>query len=135
MIDNMVTILAKEQADDDMKKEYCAKQFDFADDKKKGLQQDLKDLEATIEDSKETIATLTEELKALSDGISALDKDVAESTETRKEEHSDFTELMASDSAAKQLLGMAKNRLNKFYNPKLYKAPPKRELSEAERIE
>merc|ERR1719313_1947951 len=28
----------------------------------------------------------------------------------------------------------AKNRLNKFYNPKLYAPPPKRELSEADRI-
>merc|ERR1719424_1789360 len=28
----------------------------------------------------------------------------------------------------------AKNRLNKFYNPKLYKAPPKRELSEEEKM-
>merc|ERR1719261_752784 len=41
---------------------------------------------------------------------------------------------MANDAAAKELLGFAKNRLNKFYNPKLYKAPPKRELSEEERI-
>merc|ERR1719408_348692 len=41
---------------------------------------------------------------------------------------------MASDSAAKEILGFAKNRLNKFYNPKLYKAPPKRELSEEDRI-
>jgi len=29
--------------------------------------------------------------------------------------------LMASNGAAKELLGFAKNRLNKFYNPKLYK--------------
>merc|ERR1712196_666471 len=43
-------------------------------------------------------------------------------------------ELMASDTAAKQLIEMAKNRMNKFYNPKLYKAPPKRELSEEDRI-
>merc|ERR1712014_429573 len=55
-------------------------------------------------------------------------------TEQRKEENEDFTELMASDSAAKELLGFAKNRLNKFYNPKLYKAPPKRVLSEEDRI-
>merc|ERR1740121_3511544 len=41
---------------------------------------------------------------------------------------------MASDSAAKELLAFAKNRLNKFYNPKLYKAPPKRELSEEDQI-
>merc|ERR1719281_408430 len=112
LIDNMVSVLAKEQADDDAKKEYCEKQFDAADDKKKGLQQDLKDLETTIANSKETIATLTDEIKALSDGIKALDKDVAESTEQRKEEHEDFTELMANDAAAKQLLGLARNRLN-----------------------
>merc|ERR1719436_939471 len=41
---------------------------------------------------------------------------------------------MASDSAAKELLGIVKNRLNKFYTPKLYKAPPKVELSAGDRI-
>jgi hypothetical protein len=41
---------------------------------------------------------------------------------------------MANDGAAKEVLGWAKNRLNKFYNPKLYVAPPKRELSEEDRI-
>merc|ERR1719235_2793708 len=115
MIDDMVKILEKEQLDDDAKKEYCEKQFDFADDKKKGLQQDLKDLETTIEDSKEAVATLSDEIKALSKGIKELDKDVAESTETRKEENAEYTELIASDQAAKELIGMAKNRLNKFY--------------------
>merc|ERR1719335_315890 len=54
--------------------------------------------------------------------------------ETRKEEHEDYTALIASDSAAKELIGYAKNRLNKYYNPKQYKAPPKRELTEEERI-
>merc|ERR1719446_1959283 len=42
--------------------------------------------------------------------------------------------LMAANTAAKDLLAFAKNRLNKFYNPKLYKPPPKRELSEEDRI-
>merc|ERR1719305_511913 len=54
--------------------------------------------------------------------------------EQRKEEHADYVELMASDGAAKEVLGFAKNRLNKFYNPKMYKAPPKRELSEEDQI-
>ena len=31
---------------------------------------------------------------------------------------------MAADAAAKELIEFAKNRLNKFYNPKLYKPPP-----------
>ena len=50
----------------------------------------------------------------------ALDKQVVEATEQRKEENSDFQTLMASDAQAKELLDFAKNRLNKFYNPKLY---------------
>merc|ERR1711937_1048172 len=41
---------------------------------------------------------------------------------------------MGNDNAAKELIEIAKNRLNKFYNPKLYKEAPKRELSEEERI-
>merc|ERR1719382_758084 len=80
------------------------------------------------------IEKLKDEIDALEEGIKALDKAVAQATEQRKEENEDFTELMASDSAAKELLGFAKNRLNKFYNPKLYKAPPKRVLSEEDRI-
>merc|ERR1719262_383963 len=42
--------------------------------------------------------------------------------------------MMASDTAAKELLGLARNRLNQFYNPKLYKAPPKRALDGEESI-
>merc|ERR1719210_62199 len=57
-----------------------------------------------------------------------------EATEQRKEENEDFKDLMASDTAAKELMKFAKNRLNKFYNPKLYKAPPKTELSREDRI-
>merc|ERR1712203_871862 len=47
----------------------------------------------------------------------------------RKAENEEFKALMAADTAAKDLLTFAKNRLNKFYNPSLYVAPPKRELS------
>ena len=42
--------------------------------------------------------------------------------------------MIASDSSAQEVLEFAKNRLNKFYNPKLHKSPPKRELSEEDRI-
>jgi len=133
MIDEMVVTLGKEQQDDDDKKEYCNMQFDLADDKKKSLERSISNLEKAIEESKEGVKALAAEIKALEDGIKALDKSVAEATEQRKEENADYTELMASDGAAKELLGFAKNRLNKFYNPKLYKAPPKKELTDADR--
>jgi len=133
MIDEMVATLGAEQQDDDDKKEYCATQFDLADDKKKGLERDVSNLDKAIEKGKESIAALADEIKALGAGIKALDKSVAEATEQRKEENADYTELLAADGAAKDLLGFAKNRLNKFYNPKLYKAPPKKELTDEDR--
>jgi chromosome segregation ATPase len=98
------------------------------------LEHSISDLDTMIADTKEAIATLDDEIAALEASIKALDKAVAEATDQRKEENEDYTELMASDSAAKELLGFAKNRLNKFYNPKLYKPPPKRVLSEEDRI-
>merc|ERR1712032_1653045 len=79
-------------------------------------------------------AQLNSDIKSLKEGITALDKTVAEATQNRKEENAAYKELMAQDSAAKEVIGFAKNRLNKFYNPKLYKAPPKRVLSEEDRI-
>merc|ERR1719199_1921226 len=83
---------------------------------------------------KEGIKKLTDELKALSDGIVALDKSVAEATETRKDENAEATAVAAQNNAAVQLLGVAENRLNKFYNPSVYMAPQRRELTEEERI-
>merc|ERR1719324_116750 len=134
MIDEMVKTLGAEQQDDNDKKEYCETQFDLADDKKKAHEREISNLEKAIEKANEGIKALAEEIKALEEGIAALDKSVAEATEQRKEENAEYTELMASDGAAKEILGFAKNRLNKFYNPKLYKAPPKRKLSEEDQL-
>merc|ERR1719291_1249501 len=134
MIDTMVAELKKEQQDDADKKEYCSVQFDTTDDKKKSLERAVSDLEKDIAKAKELIATLTDEIAALTAGIIALDKSVAEATENRKAENEEFKGLMAADTAAKELLAFAKNRLNKFYNPDLYVAPPKRELSAGDRI-
>merc|ERR1719393_524437 len=134
MIDDLVALLAKEQLDDDEKKAWCLAELDTADDQKKALENTISDLEKAIADEEESIATLKSEIEALEDGIKALDKEVAEATEQRKEEHAAFEENLAANSAAVDLLGFAKNRLNKFYNPKLYKAPPKRELSAEDRI-
>merc|ERR1719320_2124827 len=106
------------------KKEYCDKELDSSEDKKKVLDLKVSDSATAIEELEGSIATLTEEIAALEAGIKALDKAVAEATEIRKVENSDYKELKQSDTAAQELLGMAKNRLNKFYNPKLYKPPP-----------
>merc|ERR1719301_340446 len=121
MIDDMVGVLGDEQVSDDEKKEYCATEFDTAEDEKKALERAIGKLEKAIDENKTMIATLKEEIEALDDGIKALDKSVVEATEQRKEENEDFTANLAANNAAKDIIGIAKNRLNKFYNPKLYK--------------
>jgi len=134
MIDNMVGLLNKEQVDDNAKLEQCQTDLDLAEDKQKELEREVSLLDKAIEDDKSSIATLTEEIDTLVDGVKALDKEVAEQTEQRKEENSDYITALAQHRTAHELLSFAKNRMNKFYNPKLYKAPPKRELSEEDRI-
>jgi len=134
MIDEMVATLKKEQTDDDSKQLYCSAELDTSDDKKKSLEKSISDTEAAIATAKESIATLAEEIAALTASIKSLDNAVAEATELRKSENADYKELMASDTAAKELLEMALNRLNKFYNPKLYKAPAKVERSTMDAI-
>jgi hypothetical protein len=134
MIDEMEDTLKKEQVDDDSKKAYCNKElheteirFKELGHEKDRLDQDHSNLDASIKDLKEKIASLEE-------GIKDLDKAVAEATENRKEEHDDYVSSTAQDQAAVQILEFAKNRLQKFYNPKLYKEAPKRVLSEEERL-
>merc|ERR1719335_539527 len=95
MIDDMVEVLAKEQSDDDHKKEYCTSQLDIMEDKAKELGHSIGDTETEIADYKETLKTVEDELEALRAGIEALDKSVMEATEQRKKENAEFTELMA----------------------------------------
>merc|ERR1719217_571420 len=134
MIDDMVVLLGKEQTDDDEKKAYCEAELDKAEDEEKQLNIEIEDLEKAIENAKESAVTLAEEIEALVDGIKELDKAVAEATEQRKEEHEDYVTELAANNAAKDIIGIAKNRMQKFYNPKLFKPAPKRELTAEERI-
>merc|ERR1719506_2118775 len=113
---------------------YCGKNLDETEDELKDLQSDVKDLDKAVAEHKESAKAMVAEIEDLTKGIADLDKSVAEATKQRKDEHAEYEESMASDGAAKELLGMAKNRLAQFYTPKLAKPDPKRQLSEEEQI-
>merc|ERR1719453_1884642 len=133
-IDGMIDVLGKEQADDDTQKAFCDEEFTKSAAEKKETEDKLASLAASIEEMSATVATLKSEIETLTAEIKVLDKAVAEATETRKEEHATFLQVQAEGSAAVQLIEAAKNKLNKFYNPTMYKAPERRELTEEERI-
>jgi hypothetical protein len=119
MVDEMVALLGEEQIDDDNKKETCEKQLDEATDQLKATETAVSDLEKGIEEAKELQATLVDEIATLTKELKSLDKQVEEAGIQRREEHEDYVNLMASNTAAKELIGLAKNRMLKFYNPKL----------------
>jgi len=133
-IAKLVLLLKNEQADDDNKKEWCEEEIDKTEDAIKGLNRAISDVEKAIANDQDSLAALTSAIVALTSGIQELDVQVAEATDQRKKENVVYVETLASDTAAISLLGIAKNRLNKFYNPKLYAAPQKRDLTEEQRI-
>jgi hypothetical protein len=124
MIDNMVATNAKEQKDDDEKRDFCNAEILKTQDHEHALKGSISDLSADLEEKEDAVATLASEIKALQQGIADLDKSVVEATEQRKDEHAEFLSTSAANQAALELIKMATNRMNKFYQPSLYKAPP-----------
>mmetsp|Transcript_40416 Transcript_40416/g.85388 ORF Transcript_40416/g.85388 Transcript_40416/m.85388 type:complete len:658 (+) Transcript_40416:95-2068(+) len=122
LIDNMMSSLKKEQGEDDSKKEYCASELDKAEDEAKEHENDVKGLKAKIEQLKDAASAVKAEIADLEAGIKSLDEAVAEATEQRKKEHDHYTKTAAQNQGALELLEMAKNRLNKFFNPEVAKS-------------
>jgi len=118
MIENMVTLLKKEDVTDAKQKDFCVAEIDKTEDQKKDLGSTIADLDAQVAEKEDGAKAMQAEIEAVQQGIGALDQSVALATEQRKAEHSEYTTTAAANSAAKDLLGMAKNRMNKFYNPK-----------------
>jgi len=134
MIDDMVVLLGKDQASDDSTKTFCEDELEKSADEHKASSAVLAQAEATISELTDGIDANAEKIATLQADIKALDKAVAEATEQRKEEHEDFSAATQLNQAATELIEKAKNRLQKFYNPTLYKAPPKTEMTMEEKI-
>jgi len=134
MIDGMVAVLTAEGADDEKHKVFCTAEFEKSAEEKSDTETEIAGLQSTMEELSDEIATLGEDVKTLTSGIAVLDKSVADATEQRKEEHAAYTEALALQETAIALIAKAKNRLQKFYNPTLYKAPPKTEMTMEEKI-
>merc|ERR1719213_283773 len=130
----MVALLGKDQEDDSTQKAYCEDEFEKAGDEKTATTDKQSQLAAAISEATDAVASLADDLATLAQDVKDLDKAVAQATEQRKEEHATFLETQQLSEAAIQLVGKAKNRLQKFYNPTLYKAAPKTESTMEEKI-
>merc|ERR1719191_1729886 len=134
MIDDMVVLLGKDGADDDKSKSFCEDELEKTADEDKAAKDKKAAVEAKIAEATDAVAALADEIAALKESITELDKSVATATEQRKEDHAAFLESTQLNEAASQLVEKASQRLQKFYNPTLYKAPPKTERSMEQKI-
>merc|ERR1719498_751990 len=134
MVDEMIAVLGGQQKDDATQKDFCIAELTKNEKAMEDTQDKLSSLGSTIEEMTDAIADADQSIKDLTESIAALDKDVAEATANRKEEHAEYLESLKLTETAIELLGKAKNRLNKFYNPAVYKAPPKKEMSMEDKI-
>jgi len=116
-IDGMVELLANESSDDASKKAYCKKEFREVEAKSKTLDAKIKSLSASVTEKKTAIGSLAEDISALQKGVKALDESVTKAGDNRKAEHAEFQESTASNSAALDILQLARDRMNKVYNP------------------
>merc|ERR1719399_1057023 len=129
MVDEMVVLLGKDQATDDKSKAWCEMALEKGAEWKAESSAELAQVVAKIEELTDSVDASAEKIASLKADITALDKAVAEATEQRKEEHADFLQSQQLNEAATQLIKKAQQRLQKFYNPTLYKAPPKTEMT------
>jgi len=135
MVDDMIVIEGKEQASDDKTKPWCNGEFDKSAREESTEKSEIDALEASIQEQQDMIAAINDQVATEKAEIAELDKAVAEATEQRKEEHENYLTATQLTSTAIELFKKATNRLNKFYNPVLYKAAPvAKEMSMEEKI-
>jgi hypothetical protein len=134
MIDDMVSVLSKEGAEDMKKKDWCVTELHKAEGDLSTKQEAMDGVVATISQVEDEVSGLAEDITALQTSIADLDKEVSKATETRKAEHAEYSESLQLSEAAVALIAKAKNRLAKFYNPTVYKAPPKVEKTMEDKI-
>merc|ERR1719359_2383859 len=103
MVDDMVAILGKDQADDEKQKAYCEGEFEKAADEEAAAKTKLAQTDATLAELTDSIGTLMEEISALEASIAALDKEVADADErgcdgTCREGQKPYAKVLQPDS-------------------------------------
>ena len=134
MIDDLVGVEAKEQETDDKEKPWCNGEFEKSDTEKTSENVEITRLTADVAEKADRIAELEDLISGMAEQIPELDKAVSEATEERKEGHEQYLEELHMAQVAVELVRKAQQRMLKFYNPVLYKAPPKRERTMEEKI-
>merc|ERR1719276_727414 len=117
-IDDMVTQLLQEKADEIKHKDFCVEEFNTNQLQTEKKEREKKDLIAKIEDLELTIKTLTEEIDKLKSEIAEMQVQMKRAGEDREKENKEFQMTVADQRATQKLLTAALNILKGFYEKK-----------------
>lgn len=121
-IDKLVASLKQEQIDDRAKKKWCLANIDKTEDDIRWTARNVVDAKASLASTVSDLETVVAEIPVILKTIKDLDLNVNKSTKLRKKESFEFSKVLAESGATKDVLKMAKDRLELFYSPKKEKA-------------
>merc|ERR1719440_2495322 len=115
MIDEMIALLRKEEADDIAHRDRCENAVNANSNELGDLEHDIKKTKASLKRMGNTKKELEGEVDALEKEIAATKKDQKELLDFRNKEEADFRQALKDDSDAAALLKKAIVALSEFY--------------------
>jgi hypothetical protein len=117
-IDDMVSQLLKEKADEIKHKDFCVDEFNSNELQTEKKTRAKQDLTAKIEDLESTIKSLTEAIDTLKSEVAEMQVQMKRAGEDREKENKEFQTTVADQRATQKLLTAALNILKGFYAKK-----------------
>merc|ERR1711972_1280652 len=117
-IDDMISQLLKEKADEIKHKDFCVDEFNTNQLQTEKKEREKKDLIAKIEDLEMTIKALTEAIDTLKAEIAEMQVQLKRAGEDREKENKEFQTTVADQRATQKLLKAALTILEDFYGKK-----------------
>jgi len=117
-IDDMISQLLKEKADEIKHKDFCVDEFNTNQLQTEKKEREKQDLIAHIEDLEMTIKALTEAIDTLKSEIKEMQVQLKRAGENREKENKEFQTTVADQRATQKLLKAALVVLQDFYGKK-----------------
>lgn len=115
MIDQLVGLLTKEASEDEDKKDSCEKEMGEAQFRKARLAKQVGPIRAELDEINSDIEEMTNNIDEMNDAIKTLDETVNNAKLDRQQENAQYVKEAAADSAALDLLQVARQRLHSYY--------------------
>jgi hypothetical protein len=129
-IDDMITMLKKQQEDEVKHKDWCTEELHQTNMTAMETE-DLKlDLEAKIEELSQTIKRLEDEIEAAKTQIAELEGALQRANEDRQKANLDFQKTIADQRAVQEVLAKALDRLATFYDKEGFLQKGKKGINE-----